>query len=163
MTTPDLRAATAAALTGGADVRGLSVRQPWAACIAHLDKTIENRGRPVAYTGLIAIQATKTVDRAALREALADLPGRDVRGAVLAVARLTGCHSSTTCHGTCSDWAQLPDENVPGARPVWHWQLADVLPLHRPVAATGALCLWRPTRELRHRIAAALTAESEDT
>ncbi|MGK5450516.1 hypothetical protein [Streptomyces radiopugnans] len=33
MTTPTLRAATAAALTDAADIRGLSVRQPWAACV----------------------------------------------------------------------------------------------------------------------------------
>ncbi|MFP8887815.1 ASCH domain-containing protein [Streptomyces mangrovi] len=161
MTTPDLRAATAAALTGSADVRGLTVRQPWAASIAHLGKRIENRTRPIAYTGLIAVQAAKAPDRAALREAPADLPGRDVRGAVVAVARLTGCHCSLDCGGSCSDWAQLPDETDPAARPVWHWQLADVLPLHRPVQATGALCLWRPSPELRHRITAALTEETE--
>ncbi|MGK5499925.1 hypothetical protein [Streptomyces sp. URMC 125] len=157
MTTPGLRAATAAALTGSADVRGLTVRQPWAACIAHLGKRIENRTRPIAYTGLIAVQAAKAPGHAVLREAPADLPGRDVRGAVVAVARLTGCHSSTTCGGSCSTWVQLPLD--PQDRPVWHWQLADVLALHRPVQATGALCLWRPSPELRHRIAAALTEE----
>ncbi|MGK5450515.1 hypothetical protein [Streptomyces radiopugnans] len=86
-----------------------------------------------------------------------DLPGRDVRGAVVAVARLTGCHAFTVCHGACSSWAQLPRDAAPRPRPVWHWQLDDVLALHRPVATTGALCLWRPTRELRHQLAAALT------
>ena len=48
------------------EMRGLSVKQIWAGCIAHLDKRTENRGRrfPPALLGQpIAIHAGLTVDK----------------------------------------------------------------------------------------------------
>ena len=157
MTAPT--AALRAALTDQAtDVRGLSVRQPWASAIAHLGKRVENRGRPVTYTGHVLIHASRTPDAPAMREAPTDLPHRDARGAILAVARIADCHSATTCAGRCDPWAEPPiDWAEP--RPIWHWRLADVVPLAYPVSARGAVYLWRPAMGLRHQVAASLPTE----
>jgi hypothetical protein len=154
MTTTSLRTATAAALRADASARGLTVRQPWAACIAHWGKTIENRTWPPPYSGiLLLIHAGQRADGPALSEALADLPGRDVRGAVVAVSRIAGCHRAAECPGTagCQRWGDS------GPR-IWHWELADVLPLADPVPATGALSVWRPSPVLREAVTTALTA-----
>lgn len=154
MTTIDLRSAAAAALEGDAAVRGLTVKQPWAAAIAW-GKTRENRTRRSYYRGLVLIQASKAADRDALREAPTDLPGLQVRGAVVAVARMTGCHLATDCAGRCTHWAQA-------GLNIWHWELADHLALRDPVPTTGALGLWHPTPALR-RQAAAVRAGEPDT
>ncbi|WP_103529709.1 hypothetical protein [Streptomyces sp. SM12] len=142
-------AAVSALLSDQEEVRGLTVRQPWASAIAHLDKRTENRSRITTYTGTVLIHAGKTPDAEALRDAPADLPGIRTRGAVLAVARLTGCHRPTAAHcdKACERWGD-PDRV--------HWRLADVVPLRTPVPARGALYLWTPTAPLRQQIAAAL-------
>ena len=47
------------------ELRALTVRQPWAACIAHLDKRVENRPKPFPPSLLgeeIAIHAGLAVD-----------------------------------------------------------------------------------------------------
>ncbi|MCZ7430104.1 hypothetical protein [Streptomyces sp. WMMC1477] len=150
MTTSTLRAATAAALRSTTSpVRALTLRQPWATCVAHLGKDVENRSWPTPATDvLLLIHAGGNTDRAALREAPADLPGRDVRSAIVAVTRITGCHQTSRCHGRCSTWAD------PEVR--WHWTLADTLPLTEPVPATGTQRLWHPTPQLRSAVATAL-------
>lgn len=139
----------AQALQGTQPVRGLTVRQPWASAIAHLDKRIENRTRCTNYTGWLLIHAAKRVDATAMNDAPGDLPGIAARGQVLAVARLTGCHqpSPQHCGQGCHDWGD------PGRV---HWRLADVVALTYPVPATGALYLWTPTRDVRQSVAAAL-------
>ena len=131
-------------------VRAVTVWQPWADALAYLGKDIENRTRRTTYTdgGLLFIHAGLRVDEAAyeLLPEAAELPG--VRGAVIAVARLTGCHR---CDGSCSDWAETgPD--------VWHWEISDVVPLETPVKATGQRNLWIPEAPLRARVSAARLA-----
>ncbi|SOD67093.1 hypothetical protein SAMN06297387_12861 [Streptomyces zhaozhouensis] len=147
-TPPTTHAAAAAALRGTEPVRGLTVRQPWTSAITHLDKRIENRARVTTFTGWLMIHAALQTDQEAMRDAPADLPHIKARGAILAMARLTGCHRSIDCQQTCSTWAQ-PDRI--------HWQLADIAALTAPVPATGALYLWTPTQELRQAVAAELT------
>jgi hypothetical protein len=125
MTTLTVPAATAAALLNPeVPVRGLTVRQPFTSAICYLDKLIENRAHRTRYTGLVLIHSAKLANEDALREVPRDTPQLDQRRAVLGVARITGCHTTLACGGRCSVWAQ-PDRV--------HWQLADVLPLHRPV------------------------------
>ncbi|GAB3120004.1 hypothetical protein GCM10027160_35120 [Streptomyces calidiresistens] len=84
-----------------------------------------------------------------MRDTPSDLPDIRVRGAVLALARLTGCHQPAPAHcdSACSDWGE------PGRI---HWRLTDIVALRVPVPARGALYLWAPTEQLRHEIAAAL-------
>ncbi|WHM41144.1 hypothetical protein [Streptomyces sp. BPTC-684] len=127
-------------------VRALTIYQPWADAIAHLRKDIENRNWVTPYTGLLLVHSAQRADQAALKEAPKDLPG--IRGAVIALACLTGCHQ---CDGTCSTWAE------PG---LWHWKLTDVTALASPVACLGARKLWVPSNDLRARVADALAPEA---
>jgi hypothetical protein len=78
-------------------LRGLTVQQPWADSIIYLGKDIENRTRRTTYRGLLLIHAGLRMDQAALCKAPANLPG--ARGAVIGIARVTGCH---TCDGSCT-------------------------------------------------------------
>ena len=144
-------------------LRALTIKQPWASAVAYGSKRVENRTWLTSYRGLIAIHAGSAVDWTARKQAWlaaglvpyqagdprraweASLP----RGAVIAVARLTGCHQARECAGRrpdgrlCSPWA---------ARNAWHWELADVHPLRDPVPCPGALNLWRPPAAVSARL-----------
>lgn len=137
-------------------MKALTVRPPWSDAIAHGGKTVENRGRQTHYRGLLAIHAGKRFDWDAeyppgeMRKWCApeDLP----LGAIVAVADLTGCHSSsTTCGpdgiGLCSPW---------GRWDAWHWQLSNVRPLADPVPCRGALGLWTVPDEVESAVRAQL-------
>ncbi|APY88206.1 hypothetical protein DCW30_05695 [Streptomyces alfalfae] len=142
--------------------RGLTIKQPWAFAIAEGFKTTENRTRRTNYRGTLLIHAGRGVDDsvsivrhsrdAAIR--LDELGGRsnfwDARTylpssiapppptslalcAVIATARLADCHEAAD--GCCPPWG------LPGQ---WHWELADIRPLDRAVAKSGALGFWKP-------------------
>lgn len=124
-------------------MRALSVRQPWAAAIAHLGKDVENRTRATSHRGLVAIHAAKADvdDPDYALDLIGDIAGcsfrdvlaHDVRGHIVAVADLTGCHQCSA-GPVCSPWAQ------PGQ---WHWQLANIRPLPAPIPVQrGWLGLW---------------------
>lgn len=142
------------------DTRGLTIRQPWAFAIAEGFKTVENRSRRTTYRGPLLIHAGLTHDRtvpivrysrdAAVRldelggsgnfwEARVMIPSVLYKphatlalGAVIATARLAGCHQAAD--GCCAPWG-FPDS--------WHWELADVQPLRTAVPRAGALTLWK--------------------
>lgn len=120
-------------------MRGITIKQPWTACIVNGDKRIENRPRAWS-TGwrLLHAGAEKSMDRAALRDPLVarTIRGRELHfSAVLGVARITGSHGSyTDTDGPCSEWAQ------PGC---FHLALDDVHVLPLPVPCRGALGPWR--------------------
>lgn len=124
-------------------MRALTIRQPWADAIAHGSKRVENRTWPVPgkhHGARILIHAGAAYDPIG-RFAITDPDALDLwpdkRGALLAIAMLTGCHQAK--RGCCPTW---------GERNVWHWQLADVRPLAEPIPCKGALGLWRPAPEL---------------
>lgn len=116
-------------------IRGITVKQPWAACILHGDKRVENRPRAWA-PGWYLLHAGAAVDRPAL---LLPLVVRTIRGrelptrAVLGIVRITGSH--TDPGEPCSPWAQ------PGR--VHHLALGDVHALALPVPCGGQLGPWR--------------------
>ncbi|MGE7135989.1 hypothetical protein [Staphylococcus warneri] len=150
--------------------RGLTIKQPWAFAIAEGFKTIENRSRRTNYRGPLLIHAGLTVDRnvsivrysrdAAIRFDQLGGPGNfwDARthvpsafykpqpslalSAVIATARLAGCHEETD--GCCAPWG------LPGQ---WHWELADVQRLEQPIPKAGALGLWKPDADLMAALA----------
>ncbi|MEV5242617.1 hypothetical protein AB0K89_26450 [Streptomyces cinnamoneus] len=130
-----------ATLPEGDWIRGISIRQPYAACILAGDKTIENRSRPWSWRGWL-LHASQQIDRPALR---LPLIARTIRsrelptGAVIGVARLTGCHQDADGSPPCTEWAQ------PGA---WHLEVSDVQALALPIPARGQLGPWRPTEDL---------------
>lgn len=115
-------------------IRGITIRQPWTACIVYGDKRVESRPRPWA-PGWRLLHAGVQIDRAALRDPLV---ARTIRGrelhtrAVLGIARITGSH--TDDGDPCSAWAQ------PGR---FHLDLDDVHELPLPVPMDGQLGPWR--------------------
>ena len=119
-------------------VRALTLWQPWASCIAYGTKRVENRRWPTDYRGLILIHAGRALDPRAtdLPQTRAFLRRPQPMGAVIAVARLVGCHPDD---GWCSLWS---------AAGQFHWQLTDVTPLARPLPYPGACGLWTPPAEL---------------
>lgn len=114
-------------------MRALTVKQPWAAAIAHGPKRIENRGRraPAAHVGTtILIHAGLAVDK----HAMLPMGGSDWPrhfGAIIALADLAGCHQDNDC---CRPWGQ---------RKTWHWELANARPVPHPILGVrGMLGLW---------------------
>ncbi|AWN32609.1 ASCH domain-containing protein [Streptomyces sp. NEAU-S7GS2] len=130
--------------------RGLTIWQPWADLITHNRKRTECRSRRTNWRGRVLIHAGKQLDESATAQVLsagAELP--DVRGAVIATARIMGCHRAQQLDGSrtcCAPW---------GFTQCWHWELADVQPLPHPVPATGARILWKPTPDLLAAVHAA--------
>lgn len=129
--------------------RAISVRQPWASCVASLHrdaKRVENRGRPTSYRGPIAIHASLTPDTSADQdERVTRLWGRDPRigmpvGVILAVADLVDCHQSQWPDdepACCFPWGDLFYGG--GLNPAWHLVLDNVRILDEPVPAKGKL------------------------
>jgi hypothetical protein len=114
-------------------VRALTVRQPWAAAIAHGPKRIENRSRPIPAKHL----GTTILIHAGQAEDVNALPANMTRdwprhwGAIIAVAGLISCHQDTGC---CRPWG-FPD--------TWHWQLNNVRAVPHPIhGVRGQLGLW---------------------
>ncbi|MES9558762.1 MULTISPECIES: hypothetical protein [unclassified Streptomyces] len=122
-----------ATLPEGDWIRGISIRQPYAACILTGAKTIENR--PARWrTGWVLLHTSKTIDRPALHLPLI---------AVVGVARITDCHQDSEGAPLCSEWAH------PGA---WHLVLQDVQELPLPVPARGQVVPWKPKPDLLERV-----------
>jgi hypothetical protein len=137
-------------------MRALTIRQPYADAIVHVDhpkwgrKPIENRSWPIppALIGTrIMIHAGKAADRRALDAGI--LPGPDARGAVIGTALLAGCHfDGVACRsirgGTdCGPWAELE---------VFHWVLDDVHALPKPVPVNGLQRLWNPAEPVQQAV-----------
>lgn len=159
-----------------AELRAITVRQPWGWAIAYGGKTVENRSRAVAYRGLLAIHAGAAwsvhggADRA-VKQAFAPYrppaaasrdierahsPGRFVTGAIIAVAELVDVHLGIGC---CRPWGHGRD--LATAAPVHHLLLARVRPLAAAVACRGQLGLWQPAPAVAAQVAALLGERTE--
>lgn len=144
-----------------AELRALTIRQPWATWITLGAKTVENRTWPTRHRGPLAIHAGAAFEEDAWRTSVVralprgTLPGLTSlpKSAILAVVELAGCHEyKPGCCGT--PWAEK------GAG-TWHWVLADVRALSEPVECTGRLGLWRVLPPLAERVLAQLEAVSD--
>lgn len=121
-------------------MRALTIRQPWAAAIAHGEKRIENRPKAIPEKHLgttILIHAGAADDDNAL-------PADQVRqwprhfSAIVAVATLASCHKAATPR-CCAPWGFPQTDNGK----LWHWILEDVQPVpHPPRPVSGQLGLW---------------------
>lgn len=116
-------------------MKALTLHQPWAWAIAHADKRIENRSwrPPASIVGKrIAIHAGLKLDRFAADDLADDfglvVPADIVRGAVVAVATVSGCSTM-----------YIDRWHVPGQI---GWRLQDVVTLAEPVRCRGAQGLW---------------------
>ncbi len=146
----------------------VTVRQPWARCIAAGHKPVENRSRNFAYRGPIAIHAGKTSDRSGVTDRrVTGLWGADPLagarlGAVVAVADVVDCHEAeqpvpedATC---CWPWG---DRSLRG-RPAWHIVLANVQRLAVPVPCRGRLHVgWNVPDDVVHLIQVQLDTQAE--
>lgn len=137
-------------------MRAITVRLPWAACIA-VDqpgaKRIENRGQSTTYRGQLLIHSGKAVSAEADTDPrVVDLLGQDPRlgwptGCVIAVASLVDAHQADP-DGCCKPWGEDWHYGPRSARIATHLVLSDVCRLPRPVPARGALWMWTPTAEV---------------
>lgn len=118
----------------------ITIRQPWALCVASGHKTVENRGRLTSHRGEIAIHAGRAHDPAGDRDPrVVRLWGPDARtgapvGAVIAAADLVDCHPAGPCVNLgCHPWG----EHDYNGKPAWHLILANIRRLDRPVHTRG--------------------------
>lgn len=144
-------------------MKAISVREPWARCIALGRKPVENRGRHTKHRGLVAIHTSGTTDYAATSDGrvvralgLDPLKGA-VLGAVIAVAELVDCHEveqSVAADGICcAPWGERWYHSPSGRRvPAWHLALDNVRRVE-PVLCLGKVMIpW----ELPPDVAAAV-------
>ena len=134
-------------------IPALTIWNPWAAMIADGYKAVENRPWMTYHTGLLAIHAAAGARTRAYQKHAIDLAARlaglspaiversmEVRGAVVAVARLTGVCSLSVQNPPgapldcdCGPWA------VSGQR---HFKLDGVHALPEPAPCRGFQKLW---------------------
>lgn len=126
-------------------MRAITIRQPYADAIVQpsaIPKRTENRTwrPPAELLGVrFLVHAGLLGDRAAVLAGVR--PGPDVRGAILGAATVTGYHQDDgQC---CPEWGMRS-----GIKPLFHWDLADVISLDRPVPAKGALQFWTPAPDV---------------
>ncbi|MEU7980516.1 hypothetical protein AB0B63_18530 [Micromonospora sp. NPDC049081] len=148
-------------------MKAITIREPYASCIAAGAKLIENRASGTTYRGPLLIHTSQQIDRPACNNNLIrrTLWGRtdytdtatgymigDFNfGQVIAVADLVDVHDAETIPvltgepGTCCEpWGQ----RLHGSRTAKHLVLANVRRLRQPVHARGALGLWTPTDDV---------------
>jgi hypothetical protein len=121
-------------------MRALTVRQPWAAAIAHGPKRIENRPNPIpaAHVGTnILIHAGLAEDENALPADMVQQWPRHF-GAIIAVATLTSSHQAARPR-CCAPWGFPQTDN----EKLWHWELENVQAVPHPILGVrGQLGLW---------------------
>lgn len=143
------------------ELRGLTVRQPWAWAIAAGGKDVENRTWTTRWRGRLLIHAGTALDEWGHHEqrvlaAWQALHGRPLdyrtlaqlpRAAVVATADLVDVHPAS---GACclSPWGQRWQDDTAERGGIHHWVLADVHQLPEPIPARGRQGLWHPTPEL---------------
>jgi hypothetical protein len=141
------------------DVRAITIREPWASCIATGTKQIENRASGTTWRGTLLIHTSQQINTPALfdprvQKALdinaGSITGFD-HGVIIAVADLVDVHDADSIPtltgepGTCCEpWG----ERLHGHRQAKHLVLANVRRLAKPVPARGALGLWKPSRQV---------------
>lgn len=142
-------------------MKALTVRQPWAWCIAAGYKDVENRARGLSHRGDIAIHAGagwspegENDRRVAYAMAGLVLSHQLTKGAIVAVASLVDSHVPHP--GCCpdTDWA---DTEYAGKQVGAHLVLRDVRRLWKPVPGKGALGIWRVPEDVEAAVHAVLS------
>ncbi|MEV2239470.1 hypothetical protein [Micromonospora sp. NPDC049891] len=150
-----------------AAVRAITIRRPWAPCIASTApgaKRVENRGALTHHRGTLLIHEGTKVEADAYADprvvSLLD-PGQDDHtvagaGAVIAVATLADAHHAAA-GGCCEPWGEIWYHGPTRTVRAVHLVLADVRPLPRPVPCWGALGLWTPSPDVLAEVEAQYT------
>lgn len=165
---PDLARDPAGGASGGgvsAPIRerqplfGLTLKQPWAACVAHHHKRVENRTwrPPDGCLGTwVAIHAGAGTDTSVdVTEILAEpIRDRRIHGAIVALARVDAV-------------IERASDLAPSQRRWWRgpfgWVLGAVRTLHRPIACGGGQGLWLVSHAHRDAIGADLASARRRT
>ena len=146
-----------------AEMRILTVRQPWAWAIIHGGKDVENRVRNLAgdYRGPIAIHAGLAPVAWDAVSDVRKILGRDAftessdgwaaaHGRIIGVVDLYAVHHAESCHGRTVVEEVNPNlirgHHAPTCSPwaelhVWHLCLTNPRPLANPIPYKGALGL----------------------
>ncbi len=155
-------------------MKAITVRLPYAAAIRAGTKLVENRGRPTAYRGPVAIHAAAAWskagghdprirrwwwgDRWADRSPLDATDFSRMFRNIVAVADLEDCHQAAEV--SVSDWCCNPWGDFEyNDKPAWHLVLANVVVLDEPVPAVGRLSVpWELPADVAAKVAAQLGA-----
>lgn len=129
--------------------KALSVRQPWPYAIFHLGKDIENRSRPTAVRGRIAIHASSSIGKreyADAADAILDICGDMIPqreeltlGAIIGTVEIVECVEASDSPWFFGEYGYL---------------LARPILLDTPIYCSGQLGFWPVPAELSRRIAA---------
>ena len=116
-------------------MRALSLWQPWANFVADGTKEYETRSWRTAYTGPLAIHASKNRSET-------EYSGLEIEGpfgAIVAVAWLVACHRVEDMRHAVTK-SELDVGDYSDGR--YAWALADVVKLAEPVPLRGQQGLW---------------------
>lgn len=151
-------------------MKALSLTQPWATLIAIGAKRVETRSWSTNYRGTIAIHASKGMPRWAREFAYADPAGSALniagirlggdcralpRGAIIAVARLTGIAPTVDFVAMSQGLLRHEIDFGDYGPDRFGWVLTDVVALREPVPCKGMLGLWTVPPAVVERIEAA--------
>jgi ASCH domain len=125
------------------EIRGLTVRRPWANLIVAGHKTTENRGWATRHRGFLVIHAGRKWEPsgAALAAELGFAgfgQANECPTGFVGVVQLVDVHRADGC---CEPWGS-PGPNV------YHWVLTDARRLPHPVAARGKQGLFTVPAEV---------------
>lgn len=135
-------------------MRGITLKQPWAHAVAHMDKRIENRvpTSPCANVSrvrgkIVAIHAGKSwAPGAPVRIIQRAMGAGCIRGAIIAVAVVEGVLGDGVAECSPYDLRWYEGDGAVGI------VLRDVVPLGRPVPAIGRLGWWRLPADVEREV-----------
>jgi hypothetical protein len=122
-----------------ADIRAISLWQPWASAVALGLKHVETRHWSTKYRGPLVIHAARRWDRsqrqfASVERTLGRLPSRLPFGALVAVCNLVDVRPTEELKLSVSAIERLYGNYEPGR---FGWLLADIRPLTEPIPYLG--------------------------
>lgn len=135
------------------EMRALSVIQPWAHCIVHEGKNIENRPRITHLRGTVAIHASAKVDQERFDWLQEDYGIRlnlddTAYGAIVGFADIVDVVTKKTLTRSTKKWFMGK----------YGYVLENAVALKEPIPAKGALGFWRIDRRTLEKCVAQLGA-----
>lgn len=120
------------------EIRAISVAQPWAHCIVHKGKNVENRTWITKYRGTVAIHASAAVDKDRFYWCEKDLgikldPEDLSYGSIVGFAEIVEVITKKSVTRKTTKWFGGP----------YGFVLTNVVALKKPVRVKGSLGFWR--------------------